>query len=145
MLRHRAILLMSISLAACATQPAPAASDAVSPVIQIDLGREAEIAVSQEAHVRGTPITMKFRGVTQDSRCPSDVRCVWAGNAVARFTLSSGEGPSVEATMNTGLDPKSVVFSGYRISLVGLRPAPVSGSTIPPGSYVATVEAAPAS
>lgn len=142
--RHRITALMIVSLAACAPSTTQGPSGTIPAVIQIESGHEFEIAVGQEAQIRDTPVTLRFRGISQDSRCPSDVQCVWAGNAVAQFTLSSGVGPASEINLNTTLDPKSAVFSGYRITLVGLSPVPRSGSTIPQASYVATLTVGPA-
>jgi hypothetical protein len=144
MLRYPILLPFIVSIAACAAQGNTGPSG-IGPAIQVESGREFGIAVGQEAHLRGTPITIRFRGVSQDSRCPSDVQCVWAGNAVARFTLNAAEGSAIEVTLNTGLEPRSLVFSGYRIRLVGLEPLAKSGSSVPPGDYVATLAAAPAS
>jgi hypothetical protein len=103
----------------------------------VETGREFDIAVGQEARVKGSNVVIRFRGVTNDSRCPSDVQCVWAGNAVAGFDLS-GDG-TADASLNTTLEPKSARYSGYTITLVGLKPAPKSGTPIPVLEYVATL------
>lgn len=144
MLRYGIAALAIASLAGCVAPSQPGPSGSVMQTIQVDAGREFEIAVGQEARVRGTPIILRFRGVTQDSRCPSDVQCVWAGNAVARITLGGSGTSSTDVALNTTLDPKFVVFSGYRITFVGLKPVPKSGATIPSAEYVATVVVSPA-
>ncbi|MEO8194344.1 MAG: hypothetical protein ABI681_10895 [Gemmatimonadales bacterium] len=136
-------LLIAGLLGACATPSQPGSAGGVNSVIQVEKGREFEIGVGQEAHVQGTPITIRFRGVTEDSRCPSDVVCVWAGNAAVKLSLTAGEGSASEIKVSTTLEPKSVVFSGYRIALSGLKPAPLSGKPIPPEAYVATLLVTP--
>jgi hypothetical protein len=123
--------------AACMAPSQPAGTGTVTPAIQVDVGREFEIAVGQDARVQGSNIVIRFRGVTNDSRCPSDVQCVWAGNAVVNLDLS-GEGLS-GASLNTTLEPKSVRYGGYAIGLVGLKPVPKSGTAIPALEYVATL------
>jgi hypothetical protein len=128
------VLLFAI---ACMTPSQPGGSGSVTPAIQIEVGREFEIAVGQEARLQSSNVVIRFRGVTNDSRCASDVQCVWAGNAVAGFDLR-GAG-DVDASLNTTLDPKSVRYGGYTISLVGLKPIPKSGATIPALEYVATL------
>lgn len=107
---------------------------------QVQSGREFDVAMGKDAKVQGTPITVAFRGVTNDSRCAVDVQCVWAGNAAVSVSIAEGTGPSRDVTLNTGLDPKSIVVGGHTVRLVGLKPAPHSGKTIPPQDYVATFE-----
>ena len=131
------VTTLLLSVTACMTPSQPGGSGSVTPAIQIAVGREFDIAVGQEAKLEGSNVVIRFRSVTNDSRCASDVQCVWAGNAVAGFDLR-GAGQS-DAALNTTLDPKSVKYAGYTISLVGLKPIPRSGATIPALDYVATL------
>ena len=131
------VFALLLSATACMTPSQPGTPGTLTPTIQAEVGREFDIAVGQEAKLQGSNVVIRFRGVTNDSRCPSDVQCVWAGNAVAGFDLS-GAGQS-DASLNTTLDPKSVSYAGYTIALVGLKPTPKSGSTIPALEYVATL------
>jgi hypothetical protein len=131
------VTTLLLLVAACMTPSQPGGTGTTTAAIQVAPGREFEIGVGQEAKVAGTSIVIRFRGVTNDSRCASDVQCVWAGNAVAGFDLS-GAG-QVDVSLNTTLDPKSVRYAGYTISLVGLKPIPKSGSAIPALEYIATL------
>ena len=131
------VFAMFLVATGCMTPSQPGTTGTLTPTIQAEVGREFEIAVGQEAKLQGSNVVIRFRGVTNDSRCPSDVQCVWAGNAVAGFDLS-GAGQS-EALINTTLDPKSVSYGGYTIALVGLKPTPKSGSAIPALEYIATL------
>ena len=131
------VLTLLLSAIACTTPSQPGPSGTITPGVQVETGREFDIAVGQEARVKGSNVVIRFRGVTNDSRCPSDVQCVWAGNAVAGFDLS-GDG-TADAPLNTTLEPKSARYSGYTITLVGLKPAPKSGTPIPVLEYVATL------
>ena len=134
-----AFVAAALILSACTNTSHPDGPGVVTG-IQVDAGREFEITAGQEAQVRGTPLTVRFAGVTNESRCPSDVQCVWAGNAVVNLTLAAAGSGSADAALNTTLDPKSAVFAGYRVTLTGLKPYPRTGATISPGSYVATLE-----
>ena len=129
----------ALVLSACTNTSHPDGPGVVTG-IQVDAGREFEISAGQEAQVRGTPLTVRFSGVTNESRCPSDVQCVWAGNAVVNLTIAAAGSGSSDVGLNTTLDPKSTTFAGYRVALTGLKPYPRSGATITPGSYVATLE-----
>lgn len=122
----------------CVTPSQPGA-EGVKATIQVQQGREFELAVLQDAKITGTSVTVRFLGVTNDSRCPSDVKCVWAGNAIARFNLSAPGQQALVTSLNSTLDPKSVQYGGITLSLTGLKPVPKSGSTIPATDYVAVL------
>jgi hypothetical protein len=125
---------------ACAAPSHPGDPGNVTPGVLVQTGREFDIAAGQTVEVQGTPMTIRFSGVAEDSRCPVDVQCVWAGNAIVRLAISTSGGATTDATLNTTLDPKSTTTSGYTIRLAGLKPVPRSGTTIPASSYLATLE-----
>ena len=87
----------------------------------------------------GDVFHMSFMEVREDSRCPLGVDCIWAGNAVVRIGLRLGMGPTSPYDLNTTVDLKSVIFGGYRVTLVGLAPLALPGATVPPGDYRATL------
>jgi hypothetical protein len=136
-------IVLVMTLAACATPSQPGGAGGPNTVIQVEANREFEISAGQEAHIQGTPIVVRFRSVSNDSRCPSDVQCVWAGNAVVGLTLSQGDGPTTDASLNTTLEPRLLKFGGHTIKLVGLKPGRQSSKPIPDGAYVATLEVSP--
>ena len=98
--------------AACATPSQPGTTGGVSPSIDVVTGKAFDIAIGQSARIQGTPLTVQLSAIEQDSRCPQDVQCVWAGNAVARLVLVASGGPSSEVTIPTNTDPKDAVFRG---------------------------------
>ncbi len=69
-------------------------------------------------------ITVKFIEILEDSRCPPNVTCIWAGNAKIKISLKKGRKASKTCELNSGLDPKTVVFEGYDITFVDLRLKP---------------------
>lgn len=73
-----------------------------------------------------------------DSRCPSDVTCVWAGEAKVQLNLAHGE-QSGNFTLSTMENSKPVSFDGYLISLIKVDPYPTSIKNITPADYLATV------
>ena len=105
----------------------------------VSLNRQITLHVNQEAVLEGTRFTITFKGVTEDSRCPDNARCIWAGNAQLVFELSnSGQQPK-PATLNTYLDPKLIYYSSYQIECVDLLPYPHAPLQINPGDYIATI------
>ena len=143
MLKRLVGATVGLTLVACATPSQPGGTGNPATAIQVQPNTEFDIASGQEARVQGTPIVVRFKGVSNDSRCPTDVQCVWAGNAVVTLSLSQGEGPTTDVTLNSTLDPKITKFAGYSIRLAGVKPAPKAGKPIPPGDYVATLEVGP--
>lgn len=139
-MRKLIIAGLVISAVSCTTPAQPGSSGGVIPSVQVQTNRQFDLKSGQEASVQGTSLSVRFQNVGDDSRCPSDVVCVWAGNAVVRLSLMSTQAPSIEAALNTTLDPKHVTYGGYTVRLVDLKPVPKSGTKIPDADYVATLE-----
>lgn len=137
----RKLIIATLFVAAGCTTPAqPGTTGGVIPSEQVQPNRQFDLKSGQEAHIQGTPVSVRFLSVAEDSRCPSDVVCVWAGNAVVRLAITSTQSSSIEAALNTTLDPKNVTFGGYTIRLIDLKPVPKSGTKIVDADYVATIE-----
>jgi hypothetical protein len=107
------------------------------------LNQPIELGSGQSAQVGALRIT--FTAVTSDSRCPVDVVCVWAGDAVARLNLSQPAGAVETRELHTTLEPRSVEYGDFQIELVRVDPAPRSTQPIPPASYRVVVRVTPAS
>ena len=137
---RKLIIATLIVAAGCTTPAQPGTSGGVIPSEQVPLNRQFDLKSGQEAHIQGTPLSVRFLNVSEDSRCPSDVVCVWAGNAVVRLAITSTQASSIDAALNTTLDPKNVTYGGYTIRLIDLKPVPKSGTKIVDADYLATVE-----
>lgn len=103
------------------------------------LGREFRLRAQQQVTLKGESLRIKFVGVKEDSRCPADVKCVWAGNAAVRIDVSiRGRGSKSLALNTTGNSPP-LDYRGYKIRLVELSPYPRSNRKIAEGDYVVTL------
>ncbi|HJU90148.1 MAG TPA: hypothetical protein VJ672_12185 [Gemmatimonadaceae bacterium] len=108
-------------------------------VVGARVGETFSLRVGETAQVRGTggdDIHVTFVSVTEDSRCPTGVQCVWEGNARLRLVVAQG-GLSSSTSINTTVDPKSAAFAGHTLQLVELRPHPHVGEPISQSAYVA--------
>lgn len=107
------------------------------------LNREFKLKVGQEMKVAEAGIKVGLNYVVEDSRCPTGVNCVWAGNAKVSVKLSKAKGDtSASATsveLNTYAGAKSSTYEGYEIRLVSLDPYPKEGVKIKKDDYVATL------
>jgi hypothetical protein len=104
-------------------------------------GREFKLKIGERVNVRRTRLQISFSAVENDSRCPSDVTCVWAGNAAVHLQLGAGRGRKT-VTLNTSNGPSfgsETVYQGYKIKLVGLSPYPRSDRKIQQRDYTATL------
>ena len=104
-------------------------------------GKEFSIKVGQQLKLEGADMQVKFTGVPQDSRCPTNVNCVWAGNAEVSLEWMVDKCPTsitlnTHATSGTGDESK---VGGYRVKLIKLEPYPHSEKKISPGDYTATL------
>ena len=81
-------------------------------------------------------ITIKFLELIEDSRCPADVNCVWAGIARIEVRLTRN-GKSAVFELNTNHRENPAVFQGYSVALSSLTPYPTSTSKPGPSEYTA--------
>lgn len=85
--------------------------------------------------IAGDNIRICFDSLISDSRCPANAMCVWAGSALAKFSLTkNGESTSFNlATLKYGSYNKDTVILGYKIEFVNLSPYPGTVPTpVPP-------------
>src|SRR5688572_24318316 len=59
------------------------------------------VAVGERVAVGTTGVTIDFRAVTEESRCPLNAVCLWEGNGQVALTLASGYGTTRDAALNT--------------------------------------------
>ncbi|NPA07632.1 MAG: hypothetical protein GXO46_01400 [Chlorobi bacterium] len=76
-------------------------------------------------------MNVTFKGISEDSRCPKGVNCIWAGVAVAQVeVMGTATRPMVLnlATMDNESRNyhQSAAFNGYTISLTDVQPYPSS-------------------
>jgi hypothetical protein len=108
-----------LMLAACGVQSSGGNDSAVAPPADVTL------QIGAERSIGG--VLIRFVKVNEDSRCPSDVQCVWAGNAAVELRLTSGKAAPMVRVLNSGIDPKTIEEFGLRITLKELSPAPRAG------------------
>ncbi len=100
------------------------------------------LAVGETASVEGTDLSLTFDAVTRDSRCPKDVTCIVAGEAVVVFVARAG-GEDSELTFKVppgGPGSKDErAFDRFTIAIVELEPETDSTKKIDASDYVATV------
>ena len=129
-------MLVPLFFAACATgggtaptSPAPA------------LNEEFTLAPGQTAAVSDTNVRLTFDRVSEDSRCPTDVTCIWEGDAVVVLRVKAAAEEVIREVHTQGDAPRSrtAPAGDYVVTLVRLEPAPRSTAPIEPSAYRATL------
>jgi hypothetical protein len=114
----------------------------VYPPSNVPVPATIQLSPGEEIVVEGV-LRLRFVGVEEDSRCPSDVQCVWQGNAAVRLAFEMQGSPPGTVLLNTGVEPTEVELGGYRVRLVQVTPVPISASTIPAAGYRVTLQIDP--
>jgi hypothetical protein len=107
--------------------------------LQPSLDRPFSLRVGETAEFANAQLSITFRAVSEDSRCPSDVVCVWEGNGRVRLEIRL-RGSRQTLALNTTTQPREVPVGSYRLRLDELAPLPKASRPIPPAEYVATLE-----
>lgn len=86
------------------------------------------IGLEKQSKVPGSMVTLQFKDVVEESRCPVDVTCVWEGIAIINVEAASGNQKANFQVATRDFSPKNVSnsfsFSGYKFTLMELKPQP---------------------
>ncbi len=114
----------------------------IDPVV--DTSWEVTLQAGEEKTVANGVLRVGFVGVSEDSRCPVDLTCVWEGNAVVDVTLTLGSGPTIPVQVNTALEPRTAISSGLSVTVVDLVPKQSEASPPSAADYRVTLRIVPA-
>jgi hypothetical protein len=115
--------IAALSLGACATYPS-------GPIVDGGPVRQDGMAMlGQPTRVGALVATPQV--LVEDSRCPMNVRCVWAGRVVVTTRI---DGAGWRETVNLTLS-QPYATHGTSITLVSASPEKMAGTTVPPQAY----------
>jgi hypothetical protein len=124
-----AAILTCLSLAACGTAPARESQVA-------SLGVEVTLAPGAAVSVKDTGLLVRFVAVTEDSRCPRDVTCVWAGQLKVQLEIQQSSQAASQVEILAG---GTMEAGKYSVTVVRVEPQAVSTVKIGPQDYRATL------
>lgn len=104
----------------------------------MNVGQEFTLAPGETASLRGRSTSVRFVGVSGDSRCPADAICIQLGDAIVRIEVLSSGGGVTAYDLHTN-DLRPVAHGTLIITLVQLLPYPFSNRMIQPSEYRATL------
>jgi hypothetical protein len=105
------------------------------------LDEEFSLEVDQTAYIRSEGIVVTFVNVTEDSRCPSDLVCVWGGwvTVAVHISIIGQDMGTYDVTLSSGQEELAVeVFDDYAIRLIEVDPYPETSNQTPLADYTAT-------
>ena len=104
------------------------------------LGRTFKIKYGQEMTVKGQKLKVKFDSLLDDSRCPTDVKCVWEGDAKILISVRRANAGASNMELHTNAQfTQARKYQRYLIKLVALDPYPRTRAEEKQSDYVATL------
>lgn len=86
------------------------------------------LSQGQEAMIQSEDLHVRFDSVLEDSRCPTQVNCVWSGQARIAVAVWRDQEEPVTLEFNTNPAPgenrQTLIHSSYTIRLESLDPYP---------------------
>jgi hypothetical protein len=119
--------ILAVALAACGRDGSAA-----------DLDAPIQLAPGQSAVFEEQALEVEFTGIESDSRCPTDVTCVWAGEVIVQLAVRSGGKTTQQAVKET----QSTAVDGYTVTILQVLPARSSSQRIAPADYRVTLKVA---
>lgn len=112
------------------------------------LEKKVWIKINNSIYINEYNIEVGFQKIKQDSRCPSDVICVWEGVAETVFWLLKPGSDTIYFNLSIfgyvfQADTQShnyIDISGYRFILMQLDPYPSVQNPINPKDYIALLK-----
>ena len=101
------------------------------------------LKAGQERQLAGSAVFIAMVKVEEDSRCPSDVQCIWSGNGVISIAMRAGSDSATTYRLNTIVGPQKITALGYEVTLDSLTPYPRMSRPFPKSDYVAYLTALP--
>ena len=102
-------------------------------------GQDVAIAVGASVRVSKTDLVVHFDRVVNDSRCPSDVQCISAGDASVVVTAASDGAAPRRYELHTDDGAREAMHGSFRLTLISLKPVPSSTRPVPASAYVLTL------
>ncbi|MBI2144612.1 hypothetical protein HYU17_05730 [Candidatus Woesearchaeota archaeon] len=125
----------------CTQQAVKKPVQAVQPAnfTEAQLGSGFQLRFNETRLIRQGNIKVRFIGVSEDSRCPADVQCVWEGQAAVIVELAKDDESlgNFRLENRAGFDDLAIqAFSGHFVKLLKVEPYPTSKQRIKQQDYV---------
>lgn len=105
--------LLPLSMAACATPAAEGGETRITDGTSFTLQAGSQVRLADDSRLR-------YQRLVTDSRCPPDVQCVWAGDAIVALEWLPANGTAQAFELHTGKEPRSQALGGRMLVLESL-------------------------
>lgn len=148
------VLSLCLFLAGCQLPPGLTPSGPSAAPKTVELGEEVELRPGETALLAEPQLRLTFDKVTEESRCPSSVSCVWSGIVNVQMTAVSQSQPSETFVVGGATDGEGVItnaipdssgptswpYGSFVVELKQVTPYPVhTDKPIAPDAYRAIV------
>lgn len=104
-----------------------------------ELSDTLDVAISDTLFFHSGKNWLTFEDVPEDSRCPVNAQCVWAGDAVADLRYFDGD-ITHELVLHTHPNYSTdTIIGGFYVELVDVWPHPYAGKSVDHSDYKATL------
>jgi hypothetical protein len=108
-----------------------------SEEVKFALNEPFSLKIGQYAAIQSDNIKVTLVNVTEDSRCPNGVQCIWAGQVGVLVTVDKDGERLGDFKLISNQQNSTAVFGNYRIRLEKVEPYPIYGKKIEPENYLA--------
>jgi len=123
-------LFLIAAVAGCQSAGAPGSHAA-------SLNQEVQLAPKERAVYSQHGLTVEFVRVVEDSRCPTDTTCVWAGEVKLQVSTRINK---AEATQHEITTAEPATVGAFRLVVVQVQPERISTREISPEEYRVTLK-----
>jgi hypothetical protein len=104
-------------------------------------GEEFVLAPGERALLPDPDVWVRFLRVDEDSRCPLQAQCVWAGDAEVVLEVAPREGDAATYGLHTNEEsgPRSLVLGDDELTLLRLEPWPETPGGVAADDYRAVL------
>jgi hypothetical protein len=134
-------VIMAAAVWGCAANTPKKQQTSEKKALPAELDTPFALTFSKTASLEDGKVLIEFADVTEDSRCPVNVTCVWEGQATVALDISrEGKSPrSVALTSRAGHEELAVAdIDGYSLRLVKVEP-PKTREKIELDEYIITL------
>jgi len=111
--------------------------------VLIKLKEPFTLKVNQIAEMASANVEIKLTNISEDSRCPIGVECIWQGQVSLYLNLVKNNadiGNFILTSRSGDKELMSKVIDGYDISVVKVEPYPIKGQKLSLSDYTATLD-----
>lgn len=116
---------LATSLAACSNQPAGTTAE---------IGQESILEPGQKVLYSDESLEIRFVEVVNDSRCPTGVQCIWAGEVSVKIEINYQDQQKSMVLTQSGSSDAQTLFLDYTIAFA-IQPYPEAQKPIKAKDY----------